>query len=67
MRYTLVIFLILIAFPAFAQDAPMADILRQDGKIWVVVATLSIVLLGFIVYLVRLDGRITKLENNKKA
>jgi hypothetical protein len=67
MRYTLVIFLFLIAFPAFAQDAPMADILRQDGKIWVVVATLSIVLLGFIVYLVRLDGRITKLEKNKKA
>ncbi len=48
----------------------MADRLRADGKIWVVVAVIAAVFAGIIVYLVRLDRQIGKLEkqiNEKQA
>ncbi|GAB3495793.1 hypothetical protein GCM10027341_13600 [Spirosoma knui] len=40
----------------------MADQLRADGKIWVVVAVIAAVFAGIIVYLIRLDRQIGKLE-----
>lgn len=64
-------FLILAAFgalPAFAQDAApeMADQMRASGKIWVVVAVLAIIFAGIIIYLIRLDRKITRLEREVK-
>ncbi len=44
----------------------MADQLRSNGKIYVVVAVLSTVLLGMIFYAVTLDRRINKLERETK-
>ncbi len=47
----------------------MADRLRADGKIWVVVAVIAAVFAGIIIYLVRLDRQIGKLEkeiNNQR-
>ena len=48
----------------------MADQLRADGKIWVVVAVIAAIFAGIVVYLVRLDRQIGKLEkevlNQKK-
>jgi CcmD family protein len=44
------------------QDVEMADALRQDGKIYVVVIVISIVLAGLLIYLWTLDRKITKLE-----
>lgn len=44
----------------------MADRLRADGKIWVVVAVIAAVFIGIIVYLVRLDRQIGKLEKEVK-
>ncbi len=48
----------------------MADQLRADGKIWVVVAVIATVFAGIVVYLIRLDRQIGKLEkevqNQKK-
>jgi CcmD family protein len=44
------------------QPAEMADIMRADGKIYVVVAGLVILLLGVLFYLFSLDRKITKLE-----
>jgi CcmD family protein len=41
----------------------MADTFRSDGKIYVVVATIGIILVGVFLYLIRLDGKITKIEN----
>jgi hypothetical protein len=41
----------------------MADRLRADGKIYVVVAIILIILVGFIVYLIILDRKIKSLEN----
>lgn len=56
----------LMTTAAWAQtdDVPMADQLRADGKIWVVVVSLVLMLAGFLFYLIRLDGKISKLENN---
>jgi hypothetical protein len=45
-----------------SQHVEMADQLRADGKIYVVVAVLLVILLGIVLYLVRLDKKITRLE-----
>ncbi|MCR5887411.1 CcmD family protein [Hymenobacter sp. J193] len=46
-----------------AANAPeMADTLRQDGKIYVVVAVIAVVLAGLLAYLVSLDRKLTRLE-----
>jgi len=46
-----------------ATDQPeMADALRQDGKIYVVVLVLVIILSGLLLYLVRLDRKVSRLE-----
>jgi hypothetical protein len=53
----------LTGFPAFGQDQPeMADKLRSEGKIYVVVAMILIVLAGLIVYLIVIDRKISRLE-----
>ncbi len=44
----------------------MADSLYQSGKIYVVVAVLSIIFIGIIAYLILLDNKITKLEKEIK-
>lgn len=48
----------------------MADQLRADGKIWVVVLVVAVVFAGIITYLIRLDRQVSKLEkdvNQKKT
>jgi hypothetical protein len=42
----------------------MADALRQNGKIYVVVAVILTIFAGIIIYLIRLDKKISKLEKN---
>lgn len=42
------------------------SLFRQSGKIYVVVAILSVIFLGIIIYLVALDRRINRLEKQKK-
>ncbi len=53
---------LLISANLFAQEPEMADALRADGKIYVVVAVLSVMLAGVLFYVVRLDRKITRLE-----
>jgi len=49
--------------PAFAQqEVPMADRLRSEGKIYVVVIMILIVLAGLIIYLFMMDRKVKKLE-----
>lgn len=58
---------VLASFVANAQaDVEMADQFRADGKIYVVIAVISIILIGLFVYLFRLDRKITDLENRFK-
>lgn len=61
-RIFLAFLLLMLALPGYAQDAPMADTLRADGKIWVVVSTVLVMLIGFFAYLISVDGRLRKLE-----
>ena len=58
------LFLFLLTFQNSMAQQPveMADQLRADGKIWVVVAVIATVFFGIIAYLVRLDSKIGKLE-----
>ncbi len=48
------------------QEVEMADHLRADGKIYVVVAVVSIILLGLLLYLIRIDNKITRLEKESR-
>ena len=47
-------------------DVQMADGMRAEGKIYVVVAIILIVLAGLIAYLVMLDRKVNKLEKLEK-
>lgn len=57
--------LILFTFFAKAQDVKMADEMKENGKIYVVIAVILTILAGLVLYLVRLDRKISKLEKNK--
>lgn len=59
-----------LSFSSLAQevaskDATMASLMRSNGKIYVVVAVLLTILLGLILYLVNIDRKISKLENEQ--
>lgn len=54
--------LALLSLPAFSQDVEMADTMRSEGKIYVVVAIILIVLIGLFVYLFLLDRKVSNLE-----
>ena len=56
----------LMAQQPVTDSVQMADRLRADGKIWVVVAVIAAVFAGIILYLVRLDRQISKLEKEVK-
>jgi hypothetical protein len=47
---------------AQGNDIEMAEMMRSDGKIYIVIGVLMIIFIGFIFYLIRLDSRITKME-----
>lgn len=62
-----------ITFSVMAQQGgneaiEMADGMRASGKIYVVVLVVTVILTGLILYLIRLDKKVGKLEkevNNK--
>jgi len=45
----------------------MADALRSNGKIYVVVAVLLIILTGLIIFLIRIDRKVSKLEKKNQS
>jgi hypothetical protein len=46
-------------------EAEMADVMRSNGKIYVVVLVLATIFAGIIALLVRMERKITRLEKNK--
>ena len=58
--------LLLANFLSMAQSGgvEMADTFRSNGKIYVVVAVVLTIFAGIILYLIRLDRKLTKLEKN---
>lgn len=62
-KYFLSIVLVLATYTLQAQnDVEMADQMRAEGKIYVVVAVILTVLVGLILYLFSLDRKVKKLE-----
>lgn len=53
----------------FAQDngVEMADTLRNNGKIYVVVICIVIILLGLLAYLFNIDKRLKKIEKESNT
>jgi hypothetical protein len=49
-------------FFANAQEVKMADVMKENGKIYVVIAVMLTILVGLVLYLIRLDRKISKLE-----
>jgi len=45
-----------------AQDKSNGSLMRSSGRIYVVVAVMLTILIGLVLYIVRLDRRISKLE-----
>lgn len=58
-----IVFLLVSAAAKAQADVQMADGMRSEGKIYVVVGIILIVLTGLVVYLVTLDRKVKKLEN----
>ena len=55
--------LMLLCFVAVkAQNVEMADKMRSEGKIYVVIGTIVIVFAGLAVYLFTIDRRLKKIE-----
>ena len=65
-KFVTLIVLLLINILSIAQDTTeavdMADTMRSNGKIYVVLAVILTIFLGIIIYLVRLDRKMSKLE-----
>lgn len=59
--------LLLICFSSFAQteQPQMADAMRSNGKIYVVVVVCLVILLGLVGYVFRIDRKLSKLEQKK--
>jgi hypothetical protein len=53
----------ILAQSSTSDNVEMADAFRKEGKIYVVVGTFVLILTGIIVYLVVLDRKLTKLED----
>jgi len=54
------------AFSQVREKVEMADKFRADGKIYVVLAIILIILAGLFFYLIRIDRKVAKLEEQKQ-
>lgn len=48
------------------EEVPMADQLRADGKIWIVVVVIAVVFAGIIAFLINTDRKLSRLEKQIK-
>lgn len=67
-KYWLSFCLLVITNVAVAQQpkVEMADAMRSNGKIYVVVAVASIIFAGIVVYLIIIDRKVSRLEKEIK-
>jgi CcmD family protein len=65
MKFSNTLLILLVSsFRLMAQqaDIEMADQFRADGKIYVVISVVLLILLGLFIYLFSLDKKVTRLE-----
>ena len=68
-RSTILLLLLVNTLSSFAQgptEVEMADVLRQDGKIYTVVLGLVVILTAMIILLIRLDRKVFRMEREWK-
>jgi len=68
-KLTLILFVLFVGSTSsmLAQDTvDMAEIMRSNGKIYVVVAVAAIVMIGILIYLIFLDRKISSIEKKIK-
>jgi K+-transporting ATPase A subunit len=63
--FTLLLVVLIPSLLAAQEQVEMADTMRSEGKIYVVVAIMLVILLGLFTYLFLLDRKVGKIE--KKA
>jgi hypothetical protein len=56
----------LIAQTTAGDQVEMADLMRSEGKIYVVVAILVLIFAGIVGYLIKIDRKLTKLEKGEE-
>jgi hypothetical protein len=68
-RFLLAFLFVLLSTISFAQEetVDMADNMRSEGKIYVVVAVILTIFAGIIFYLIRLDRKISRLERHDQV
>lgn len=65
MKYLTSLFFLLIFSIASAQSEPeMADVMRANGKIYVVLGVALIAMIGLITYLAILDKKVSKIKQS---
>lgn len=65
MKFSNTLLILLVSsFSLMAQqaDIEMADQFRADGKIYVVISVVLLILVGLFIYLFNLDKKVTRLE-----
>jgi CcmD family protein len=66
MKYLASLGLLLFSIAGSAQSIEMADQMRSEGKIYVVIAVVLVILIGLLLYLVSIDRKVGKLEKEIK-
>ena len=62
-RKNLGLLLLWLCYSPALWAAPEADFMRSTGKFYVVVAVIIAIFVGIIIFLIRIESRLTKLEN----
>jgi hypothetical protein len=57
----------LAAMAAGAQEPQMADRMREDGKIYIVIAVIGLIFLALVFFLVYLERKVKRLEEQVNA
>jgi CcmD family protein len=60
--FLLLLFSLIIKAQDGTKKVEMADLMSSNGRIYVVVAVMVTILIGLVVYVARLDRKISKLE-----
>ena len=66
------LFFVLLSIIVQAQTSPkdepvqMAGVMRENGKIYVVVAVLVTILIGLFIYLISVDRKVSRMEKKEK-
>ena len=65
-RFSFLVLALLLNTIVFAQDKPveMANTMRSNGKIYVVVAVCVTILIGLFIYVFIVDRKVSRMEEN---